>query len=134
MTKWHSLIALSVLICWFGVSNAQDVYSFQSTQQRQQFTELTHQFRCLVCQNEDLDASSAPLALDLKNKIYTMVQAGQPNQEIIDYMVSRYGDFVLFKPVVDTRTMPLWYGPFLLLMGGFVFVWCYIKRCGKKVS
>lgn len=77
---------------------------------------LTHQFRCLVCQDEDIAASNAFLAIDLRNKVRDMLIAGKTDQQIIDYMVDRYGNFVLFKPPVQDNTLVLWFGPFALLL------------------
>lgn len=93
-----------------------DLYSFASPQQQQRFDKLTGQFRCLVCQNESLADSNAPLAKDLRFEIYQMVKSSKTNQEIKQYLVQRYGAFVLFRPPVDKYTYALWFGPFIMLM------------------
>ncbi|HET7570941.1 MAG TPA: cytochrome c-type biogenesis protein [Gammaproteobacteria bacterium] len=77
---------------------------------------LTHQFRCLVCQDEDIYTSNADLAVQLRDKVRDMLVAGKTNQQIIDYMVDRYGNFVLYKPPVEGNTLLLWFGPFALLL------------------
>ena len=78
--------------------------------------EIAEQLRCLVCQNETIAASRADLAEDLRKQIRIKLQAGQSRQEIIDFMVARYGDFVLYNPPLKTSTALLWIGPFALLV------------------
>ena len=82
---------------------------------------MSQELRCLVCQNSTLADSDAPLAEDLRNEIRGQMRAGKSDQEIIDYLVVRYGDFVRYRPPVNNVTAILWFGPFLLLLiGGFV--------------
>ena len=82
---------------------------------------MSQELRCLVCQNQTLSDSNAPLAEDLRKEIRTQMRAGKTDQEVIDYLVARYGDFVRYRPPVNTNTALLWFGPFLLLIiGGFV--------------
>lgn len=80
------------------------------------YESLTRNFRCLVCQDEDIFTSNAELAVQLRNKVRDMLVAGKTNQDIIAYMVDRYGQFVLYKPPVQPNTWLLWFGPFLLLI------------------
>ena len=84
----------------------------------QRVTGLSHELRCLVCQNQSLAESNAPLAVDLRNQIREQLQAGASDQDIIDFMVARYGDFVLYRPPFKAATLLLWVGPFLLLALG----------------
>lgn len=108
---------------------AQDEYPFDSALQSKRFEALTHRFRCLVCQNEDLAASNASLAMQLKAELYEQVKTLKTNEEIQAYFVKRYGDFVLFKPPVARRTWVLWYAPWaFLLLGVGVVVWRIQKR------
>ena len=79
---------------------------------------LSTELRCLVCQNQTLADSDAPLAEDLRVEIREMAAQGKTDQEIIDYLVARYGDFVLYRPPVKATTVLLWIGPFLLLLAG----------------
>lgn len=82
---------------------------------------MSHELRCLVCQNQTLADSDAPLAEDLRKEIRTQMREGKSDQEVIDYLVARYGDFVRYRPPVNNSTALLWFGPFaLLLVGGFV--------------
>lgn len=80
--------------------------------------ELSEELRCLVCQNQTLADSHAELAMDLKNQVREKLASGMSNQDVIDYMVERYGDFVLYRPPVKGATWVLWFGPFLLLAVG----------------
>jgi cytochrome c-type biogenesis protein CcmH len=90
---------------------------------------LAEKLRCLVCQNESLASSHAELAEDLRREVREQMQKGMSDQEIIDYLVSRYGDFVLYDPPVKKATLLLWYGPFaLLLIGAGVLVYQLRKR------
>lgn len=80
---------------------------------------LSEKLRCLVCQNQSIAESNAELALDLRHQIRDQIAAGKSDSEIIDFMVGRYGDFVLYQPPVRGSTLLLWGGPALLLTGGF---------------
>lgn len=84
---------------------------------------LTAELRCLVCQNESLADSNAPLALDLKREIAQRVAAGDSDAQIIDFLVERYGDFVTYRPPLRAGTLLLWLGPPALLLGGGLLVW-----------
>ena len=79
---------------------------------------LSEHLRCLVCQNQTIADSNAELAVDLKNQVRDKLRQGESEQEILDYMVKRYGEFVLFKPLVKSTTWLLWFGPLLLLVLG----------------
>jgi cytochrome c-type biogenesis protein CcmH len=90
--------------------------------------EITSELRCLVCQNQTIADSHAELAIDLKNQVRGMVKAGQTQKEINDYMVKRYGDFVLYRPAVKPTTMLLWAGPFLLLLIGLTVLVINLRK------
>jgi cytochrome c-type biogenesis protein CcmH len=81
---------------------------------------LAENLRCLVCQNESLASSRSDLAKDLRQEVRDQIKKGLSDKEIIDYLVSRYGDFVLFDPPMKSYTLLLWYGPFALLLIGFI--------------
>jgi cytochrome c-type biogenesis protein CcmH len=89
---------------------------------------LETQLRCLVCQNETLADSAAPLAEDLRNEVRELALAGKSDDDIRAYLVARYGDFVLYKPPVKPVTYLLWFGPFLLLFGGALAWWLLLRR------
>jgi cytochrome c-type biogenesis protein CcmH/NrfF len=89
---------------------------------------LTSELRCLVCQNQSLADSHADLAIDLKNQVRSQMQAGKSDVEIRDYMVARYGDFVLYDPPFKSSTLLLWAGPFALLLIGLLGLAAYVRR------
>lgn len=89
---------------------------------------LSHELRCLVCQNQTLADSNAPLAQDLRQEVRELIVKGLSDQEITDYLVVRYGDFVRYRPAVNAQTLLLWIGPALLLMIGFVSLWWTLRR------
>ena len=93
---------------------------------------ISEELRCLVCQNESLAGSHAELALDLRREIRTMIGEGKTDQEILDFMVARYGDFVRFRPPVKPTTWLLWGGPFLLLAGGIAALIAFLRRRAKE--
>lgn len=90
-------------------------FTFPTKAEEQHFKDLIGQLRCLVCQNETLADSDADLAHDLRAEVYEMMKSGKNDQEVIDFLVKRYGDFVLYKPPVKPSTYLIWYGPFVLL-------------------
>jgi cytochrome c-type biogenesis protein CcmH len=89
---------------------------------------LEQDLRCLVCQNQTLAESNAPLAEDLRKEVREQALAGKSDDEIRAYLVARYGDFVLYKPPVEPVTYLLWFGPFVLLAGGAVVWWMLLRR------
>jgi len=90
---------------------------------------LAHELRCLVCQNQTLADSNAPLAQDLRNQIREQLKAGKSERDVIDFMVARYGDFVLYRPPFKATTVALWTGPFVLLALG---AWLLVRRVRKR--
>ena len=105
-----------------------EVYQFDSPDQEQAYKELTTELRCLVCQNQDIADSNAELAQDMRHKVFTMLKEGKDKQQIVDFMVQRYGDFVLYKPPFEGRTLILWIGPFVLFVLG---VWLMLRAIRK---
>ncbi len=85
---------------------------------KERFKALTSELRCLKCQNQTIYDSKAGLADDLRKQIRTQINAGKSNDEIIEYMVDRYGDFIRYRPAMNAETILLWFGPFLLLFAG----------------
>jgi cytochrome c-type biogenesis protein CcmH len=90
--------------------------------------EISAELRCLVCQNQTIADSNADLALDLRREIRGMIQQGKSDQEILDFMVARYGDFVLYRPPVQNNTALLWFGPLLILVLGLFALVRYLRR------
>lgn len=89
----------------------------------QRARELSAQMRCLVCQNQSIDDSDAPLAKDLRVLIRERLVKGDSNEQVVDFLVARYGDFVLLKPRLNAKTIALWAGPFIILLLGMFVVW-----------
>lgn len=106
----------------------QEVYPFETEEQKQQFRQLRADIRCPKCLNSNLAGSDAPIAQDLTDEIYAQIQRGQSNDQIIDFMKSRYGDFITYKPPLTSGTFLLWFGPAILLMGGFLVIWRTAKN------
>ncbi len=94
----------------------------------QRLVVIAEEMRCLVCQNESLAASRSDLALDLRRELRTLIKAGRTDAEIREFMVSRYGDFVLYRPVVKPQTWLLWAGPFVLMIGAVITLLVFLAR------
>ena len=119
------LICLFPTFCYAG--EARDMADDPVLEKR--MIGLAQNLRCLVCQNESLASSHSDLAKDLRQEVRDQMKKGMTDQEIIDYLVSRYGDFVLFDPPMKSYTLLLWYGPFALLLIGLVgLIWQMRKR------
>jgi len=109
------------LISGFAGATALSSYTFEDKAEEQAFRELTAKIRCLVCQNQSLADSDAELASDLRREVYALWKEQKSEDEIVDFLVSRYGDFVLYDPPFKPSTYFLWFGPlFLLLIGAYV--------------
>src|SRR6266849_542548 len=121
-------ILILLLISLAGPALAKEAKPVEDPQIDQRMQALTQQLRCLVCQNETLADSRADLAEDLRKQIREQMKAGKSDQEIIAFLTQRYGDFVLYKPQVKSTTYLLWFGPFVLLIGGTGVLYRYLKR------
>ncbi len=124
-----ALLSLAPLAAWAG--EAKDLAEDPAVEKR--MVELTQNLRCLVCQNEPIATSHAQIANDLRRQVREMIRAGKSDQEIYDYMVARYGDFVLYMPPVRSYTMPLWIGPGALLLIGAGVLFYQLRRRRKTV-
>lgn len=107
---------------------AIDTYEFSSEAERQRFRELTNELRCPKCQNQNIADSDAPIAMDLRREIFRMLEDGQDDEQIVEHLVDRYGDFVRYNPPVELRTLLLWYGPWALLGGGLLALVVIVVR------
>jgi len=116
-----------------GAQAAIDTFEFASEAERQRYRNLIEELRCPKCQNQNIADSNAPIATDLRREIYRMLDEGRSDKEIVDFLVMRYGDFVMYKPPLDSRTWLLWYGPFGLLGLGAV-VLCVLVLRRRKVE
>lgn len=95
---------------------------------------ISNELRCLVCQNESLSGSHAELANDLRREIRTLIKDGRSDAEIMEFMVSRYGDFVRYRPPLKGTTLLLWFGPGVLFVGGLAALVLYLRRRDRAIS
>jgi cytochrome c-type biogenesis protein CcmH len=95
---------------------------------------ITSELRCLVCQNQTIADSHAPLAVDLRNQVLEQLQQGKSDQQIIDYMTARYGDFVLYRPPLKATTAVLWFGPGLLLLVSLATLFMVLRRRSRMAD
>jgi len=122
------ILLLTVLISLFGATLAKEAQSNEDPKIEQRMKVLTEQLRCMVCQNETLDDSRADLDENLRKEILEQIKAGKSDQEIIAFLTQRYGDYVLYNPPVKKTTYLLWFGPFVLLIGGTAVLYRYLKN------
>ncbi|WAB96637.1 cytochrome c-type biogenesis protein CcmH [Pseudomonas putida] len=127
MKRWLAAAVLALSVA--GVAKAAiDTYQFRDDAERERYQQLTKELRCPKCQNQDIADSNAPIAADLRREIFRMLGEGKSNQQIVDFMVDRYGDFVRYKPALTGRTWLLWFGPGILLVGGFAVLLVIVRR------
>ncbi|HEV8139175.1 MAG TPA: cytochrome c-type biogenesis protein [Pyrinomonadaceae bacterium] len=127
MSKRSVLAVFATL--WFAAAiGAQVAQPIEDPAIEARMKNLTKQLRCLVCQNETLADSQAQLAEDLRREIREQIKAGKSDQEILAYATQRYGDFILYNPPVKATTYLLWFGPFLLLVIGTLFLFRFLKQ------
>ncbi len=118
----RTLLTLLLLSFALPLQAAIEAYEFDSAEMEADYNQLIDELRCLVCQNQNLADSDADLAKDLRRETYEMLQQGKSQREVMDFMVERYGDFVLYRPQFKSSTYLLWLGPFLLLLVVLVLV------------
>lgn len=123
------LLLLCGLLFSINLWASIDTLQFDSVAQEEQYRDLTASLRCPKCQNNSIADSNAMIAADMRLKVYQLMKQGQSRQQIIDYMVARYGNFVSYSPPVTPSTLVLWAGPALFaLMGGAVIILCSRQR------
>ncbi len=115
-------------VCLLSANAAIEVYQFDNESQEERFNVLSDELRCPMCLNSNLSGSDAPIAADLRAEIYEQILDGRSNTEIISFMTDRYGDFINYRPPLNSGTFLLWFGPLFLLLAGFLIVW----RMGKS--
>ena len=132
MTMRRMLMLLALLVTVSGVraGEAQNVAADPALEAR--VNALSAELRCLVCQNQTIADSHADLAVDLKNQVREQLKAGRSEQQVIEYMTQRYGDFVLYRPPFKATTALLWGGPALLLVVGVVVFWRSLRRTQEE--
>ena len=131
LIKQARLAVFGLIILWsvgFTVTAKEAQPSAADPVLEERVMKLSRELRCLVCQNETLADSRADLAEDLRNQIREQMKAGKSDKEIITFLTDRYGKFVLYRPPVDPTTYLLWFGPFVLLLAGLLFLFRYVKQ------
>ena len=127
--------ALALLLCLMPLfayaGEAKDLAADPVIEKR--MIGLAENLRCLVCQNESLASSHAELAEDLRREVREQISQGKSDKEIVDYLVARYGDFVLYKPPMKSYTVLLWFGPFALLLVGIALLLFQIRKRRQSV-
>jgi len=119
------------LVFLFSVFSAQakiESRTFTNAQMEKDYATLVAELRCLVCQNQSLSDSNAELAVDMRTKVFTMLEEGKSKDEITDFMVARYGDFVLYRPPVKSSTFLLWFGPLIFFVIAAFIVFSFMRR------
>jgi cytochrome c-type biogenesis protein CcmH len=125
---WHSLI-LAVAIAWAGAALAIDAErAFDDPVLQARYESINRELRCLVCQNQTIADSNATLAADLRREVREMIAAGKTDDEIRDFMIERYGDFVLYRPRMTAANFLLWAAPVLLLVIGALAALRFVRR------
>jgi len=128
------LLSFSLMLFSHNSQAAIESFEFDNAQQEQTFHELTKLLRCPKCQNNNIADSNAELAKDLRNKTYELVTQGQTKDQVIDYMVARFGNFVRYDPPVTPVTIFLWLGPLLFVVFGLLVLFRQIKKQPSKAT
>lgn len=133
------LIWVFIFGCFFGstVATASEINEAATAADpvaEKRLQKLSEELRCLVCQNQTIADSNAELAQDLRREVRTMIKDGKTDKEIVDFMVARYGDFVLYRPPVKGITLLLWGGPIALMLLGLVVLLRYLRRRATRLA
>jgi cytochrome c-type biogenesis protein CcmH len=129
MNRLVIILFLFNAITFSQTTNAAPIetFEFESPETEKVFHKLSDELRCLVCQNQNIAESNADLAKDLRLEIYNMLQEGKSEEEIVDFMVQRYGDYVLYRPPFKPMTWLLWFAPIIIFILGLIFVVRFMK-------
>ena len=128
MRIWISILLLVLASFSLSLQAKEAAPLAQDEAVEKRMVDISSELRCLVCQNESLSGSHAELANDLRREIRTLISDGKSDNEIMDFMVSRYGDFVRYRPPLKGTTLLLWFGPVLLFIGGLAALILYLRR------
>ncbi len=135
MFNKYLLIVFVAMVTFFSslvIATPVDTYVFKDKVTEIRFNALNKELRCPKCQNQNLADSNSPIAEDLRREVYELLQQGKADVEIVDFMVARYGEFVLYRPRVSSVTYILWYGPAGLLFIGVIVVVIILRRKPEK--
>jgi len=134
MTSRLRLLAIALCLVASLLAHAIDPLPFKDHAEELRFQALTKQLRCLVCQNESLADSNAPLAADLRRDVFEQMQAGKSDDEIKAWLTARYSDFVLYDPPLHAATLLLWFGPAFVLLAGAAAVVIAVRRRARPAT
>lgn len=132
MMLWRLLVLLMFMALSLPSTAGLESFDFTGNVDEDRYKALITEVRCLVCQNQSLADSGAGLAYDLRLEVYELMDQGHSDEEVIDFLVSRYGDFVLYNPPVKPSTWMLWYGPFVLLLAGLILLVRNVRRRSRQ--
>ena len=127
-------VVLALCLLATTIVHAIDPLPFKDRAEELRFQALTKVLRCLVCQNESLADSNAPLAADLRRDVFEQMQAGRSDEEIKAWLTARYGDFVLYDPPLHASTMLLWFGPIAVLVAGGIAIAFAVRRRARAAA
>ena len=133
----HYFLMWLASLCLFSSASIfadAEIITFKNKQSEANYNVLINELRCLVCQNQTIGGSDAALAKDLRAKVYDMVEAGQSQGDVIDYMTTRYGDFVLYRPAFKMKTILLWLGPIVFLLLALFLVIRWVRSQAVSAS
>jgi len=132
MTRFSLVLALLLMVAPSAVHAVQPDEIMADAAQESRARNLSRELRCMVCQNQSIDDSDAPLARDLRLLVREQIAAGKSDEQVMDYLVSRYGEFVLLKPRVEKSTLLLWLIPPFVLIGGGFALWLGNRRRNRR--
>ncbi|MDX1597988.1 MAG: cytochrome c-type biogenesis protein [Marinobacter sp.] len=132
MRRLVALILISILLPLQAGADEANVQGFDSLQEEQRYRDLTSELRCPKCQNQNIADSNAPIAKDMRDRVYRMMQNGASNEDIVGALVDRFGEFVRYKPEVDRRTILLWATPAIAVGVGLLAVAGIVIRSRRR--
>ncbi|SES62475.1 cytochrome c-type biogenesis protein [Thalassotalea agarivorans] len=127
-----TLVLFIIVSATFAVNASSDTYVFQDEVTKKRYQSLVKELRCPKCQNQNLADSNSEIAIDLRQQVYDMLQQGRSDQEIVQFMVERYGEFVLYRPKISPLTYVLWFGPIVLVIVGFIALILILRKKPEK--
>jgi cytochrome c-type biogenesis protein CcmH len=128
------LIGLLCLLASFQVQAVIETYQFEDESTRHRYHVLVEELRCPKCQNQNLSGSNSPIAKDLRRELYRLLNEGYSDEAIKDYMVQRYGEYILYRPRLSDKTMVLWAAPAALLLLGLILLLVVVRRRQQRAG
>ena len=125
-------VLLLMAVTTLARADVENVYDFENLSQEQRFQKLTEELRCPKCQNQNIADSAAPIARDMREEVHRMIRSGASDDEIVDSLVARFGEFILYKPRVEKRTLLLWATPALAVFVGVLAVLVVVIRSRRS--